>query len=417
MKLLFLGLNYAPEPVGIGPYTAGLAEGLAARGHAVTVIAGKPYYPQWKAYPGQRRGRADTRENGVNVVRVPHYIPANPSGARRIVHHASFAASALLPALVPPPGAAPCATGRKPDAVFAVAPSLMSVPVAVLAARRARAPLWVHVQDFEVEAALATGLVAQDSRFARLAQRIEDGILGRADMVSTISPQMVERLKAKGVAGDRVYELRNWSNAAFDFAAASDAAYRRDWALGTRRVALYSGNIANKQGLEIVIEAARLLAARDDIVFVICGEGPNRACLAERGAGLANVQFHDLQDAARMADLLSLASVHLLPQIVGAADLVLPSKLTNMLASGRPVVATAAAGTGLHDEVEGCGITTAPGDAAALATAVARLVDEPALAQSLGAAARARAAERWSQAAIIDRFEQQLNAFVARGRA
>ena len=95
-------------------------------------------------------------------------------------------------------------------------------------------------------------------------------------------------------------------------------------------VALYSGNIANKQGLETVIEAARQLAHRDDIVFVIAGEGPNRVALQKLAAGLGNVQFRDLQPAERMADFLSLASVHLLPQIVGAADLVLPSKLTNM---------------------------------------------------------------------------------------
>ena len=410
MKLLVLGLNYAPEPVGIGPYSAGLAEGLAARGHDVTVVAGKPYYPQWKAYDGQPAGRTASFENGVSIVRVPHYIPANPTGARRIAHHASFAASARGPAM-----AAACDV--RPDLVFTVAPSLMSVPVAARAAAKAGAPLWLHVQDFEVEAAFATGLVRESSALARLARAAENRILGMAQVVSTISPQMCARLEAKGIAPDRIYELRNWSNASFDFTSADPAAYRREWGLGDRKVALYSGNIANKQGLEIVIDAARQLAHRDDLAFVICGEGPNRARLAERAAGLANVQFHDLQPVERMADFLSLASVHLLPQIVGAADLVLPSKLTNMLASGRPVVATAAAGTGLFDEVEGCGLNTEPGDAQALANGIARLLDDAPLHARLGAAAKTRAAERWSQAAILDRLEGRLVQAVAQGRA
>lgn len=151
MKILILGLNYAPEPVGIGPYTTGLAEGLAERGHEVRVLSGVPYYPQWRLYAGHSGHRATTVEQGVTVTRVPHYIPAHPSGARRLLHHASFAASVH--------GDAMAEARRRPDLVLAIAPSLMSVPVAARAARRAGAPLWVHIQDFEVDAAFATGLI------------------------------------------------------------------------------------------------------------------------------------------------------------------------------------------------------------------------------------------------------------------
>lgn len=397
MKFLFLGLNYAPEPVGIGPYTTGLAETLAARGHAVSVVAGKPYYPQWRPYDGHTDGRSDTVENGVRIMRVPHYIPRDPTGAKRIAHHLSFAASCYRATLQ--------AAREKPDLVFTVAPSLLSVPVAARAARMAGAPLWVHVQDFEVEAAFATGLLGESSLAGRLARGLENRILRLADIASSISPQMCRRLVVKGLAPERVRELRNWSDPNFDFGRADPESYRREWRLGDRHVALYSGNIANKQGLEIVIEAARQLAARDDIIFVICGEGPNRARLEQLAAGLDNVRFHGLQPAERMADFLSLASVHLLPQIVGAADLVLPSKLTNILASGRPVVATAALGTGLYAEVQGCGVATEPGDASAMAEAIARLVDDPALHAQLGKAARRRAEAHWSRDAIIDEME------------
>ena len=357
-RVLIIGINYAPEPVGIGPYTAGLAESLVARGHRVSALVGKPYYPKWRIDPDHAGGgwtRAE--ENGVELTRCPLYVPAEPSGIKRIIHLASFAASALPPALK----AALERRERRAQVVFAIAPALTSVITAWLAARLAGARLWVHVQDFEVEAALATGLLPQGSLIARVAGWAESRLLRLADRVSTISPQMCAKLRDKGVAPERVIELRNWADARFAPDSAGAQAIRAEWGLGDRKVALYSGNIARKQGIEILVEAARLLQQRDDLVFVICGEGPNRAELERLAQGLSNVQLHDLQPAARMGAMLTMADLHLLPQIAGAADLVLPSKLTNMLFSGRPVVATTEPGTGLYAEVEGCGAITPPG--------------------------------------------------------
>jgi colanic acid biosynthesis glycosyl transferase WcaI len=104
-----------------------------------------------------------------------------------------------------------------------------------------------------------------------------------------------------------------------------------------------------------------------------------------------------------MGAMMAMADLHLLPQLAEAADLVLPSKLINMLASGRPVIATCAPGTGLFAEVEGCGMNTPPGDAAALARAIAELADDPLRRHQLGAAAVRRAEERWHKDTIIDR--------------
>lgn len=396
--LAIVGLNYAPEEIGIGAFTGGMARGLARHGLTVRAIVGKPYYPQWRTWDGYRgRGWRNTAEDGVNVTRCPHYVPAQPSGLKRIVHLASFAVTALPPAIA-------AAFGRgQPRVVICVAPALLSVPVAWLMARLAGAKLWIHIQDFEVEAAFATGLVDSGGVAARLARGVENRLLRLADRVSTISPQMCAKLLEKGIPAARVTEVRNWANAP-EPDPAQGAAYRAEWGLGDRKVALYSGNIANKQGIEIVVEAARMLASRRDLHFVICGEGPNRERLRALAAGLDNISFHDLQPAARVGELLSLASVHLLPQIAGAADLVLPSKLANMLFSGRPVVATALPGTGLHAEVEGCGVSTPPGDGAAFAQAIAAMLDDPAEAGRLGAAARERGIERWSQDAVLARL-------------
>ena len=396
-RVLIIGLNYAPEPVGIGPYTQGLAQALVENGASVSAVVAKPYYPQWQTVPAYAGGGWHREQDGaVDLVRCPIYVPARPNGFKRVIHLASFMLAALPPAL-----RIILRRETRPTLVIAIAPALLGVLTAWLAARLAGAKLWIHIQDFEVEAALATGLMREASLPARLAQWAENRLLQLGDRVSTISPQMCAKLIAKGIVPERVFEMRNWADTRFAPDPAGSDAIRAEWGLGGRIVAFYSGNIALKQGIEILIKAAHLLQDRSDIAFIICGEGPSRAELQRLSAGLSNVQLHDLQPAARMGAMLTMADVHILPQIAGAADLVLPSKLTNMLASGRPVVATCDPGTGLSAEVDGCGMITPPGDAAALAAAITTLADDPARRAEMGRSALQRAAERWAKPAII----------------
>lgn len=395
MRVLFLGLNYAPEAIGIGPYSTGLCQTLADGGHQVTVITAKPYYPHWRIFEGFRSPLYQRAYEGrVEVIRCPLYVPAEPTGLRRLLHHFSFALAALLATIL--------CSWRRRDLVVATAPSLLCAPVAVLAARLWRANCWLHVQDFEVEAAFATGLLDSGSRVAKLGRGFERRVIRSFDRVSSISPEMCAKLVEMGIPAERVIEFRNWAEVdAVRPAGSRTSPFRDEWRITTPHVALYSGNIANKQGLEVVIEAARLLAFRDDITFVICGDGPNLTRLKSRSAGLANIRYKGLQPFSSLGDLLALATIHLLPQKASAADLVLPSKLTNMLASGKPVIATAAAGSGLAREVEGCGIVVEPEDPAAFAAAIELLIDQSRLHADASRTARERALERWSKQRIL----------------
>jgi len=403
MKILILGLNYAPEKVGIAVYTTGMAEFFAAQGHKVDVVSGQPYYPGWRIMEGHSAWRySKTEENGVNVTRVPHYIPAFPSGTKRLMHHASFAFTAFFPMIGK-------ALRTRPDIIITIAPSLVAAPVALLVARISGARSWLHIQDFEVEAAFATGLINSDSWIARLARWFENTTIRSFDRVSTISPQMCKKLAQKGVPGNKIVEFRNWADIEAIKPLVQPSPYRAEWNITTPHVALYSGNIANKQGIEIIVEAARLLSPRKDLTFVVCGEGPNRARLEASARGLTNIRFHDLQPRERLNDLLGLAMVHLLPQLASAADLVLPSKLANMLASGRPVVATAKPGTGLADEVTGCGLVTPPGDVAAFAGAIETLIDKTQTYTCLADNTRLIAEKRYAKLSILIEFERQLN--------
>lgn len=399
MRILFFGLNFEPEPIGIGPYSTGLCRGLVDRGHRVIAITGKPYYPNWRKPEGSVAGWTRDVIADINIIRCPLYVPKNPSGKSRLAHHASFAISAIAPMAM-------MARRFKPDLIFSVAPSLASAPVGRLAARIAGAMSWLHVQDFEVEAAFKTGLLDPASGIGGAVRKLERRLLDGFDLYSSISGEMCDRLARSGIAPDRIVEFRNWANALS--ADASGDTFRKAWNITTPHVALYSGNIANKQGIEIIIDAAKRLCERRDLTFVVCGSGPYREKLVASAEGLPNIQFRDLQPIERLPELLALATVHLLPQKAEAVGLVLPSKLTNILASGRPVVVTAPQDSNLAHEVNGCGIATPPGDGASFVAAISAILDDRQMREDMGIRAIQRVRDRWHREVIIDRLEQEI---------
>ena len=400
MRLLFLGINYDPEIISIAVYSSGLCEYMARNGVDTKVVTAKPYFPQWRVFEGWRGPFWKRRKTaaGADVVHCPLYVPRIPSGAKRILHHASFALTA-----------APVTLWRalvwRPDVVFVIGPSMVAAPVGWLAARIGGAKAWLHIQDFEVEAAFATGLIQEESRTGRAAMAFERWGLRRFDKTSSISRPMLDKLRKKQVPEKNIYELRNWANLEKVTPIKGVSPMKAALGIETPYVALYSGNLSNKQGLEVLPEIARHLAHRDDVTLLICGDGPMRAELVASAESLTNIRFLPLQPLEKLSELLGVADVHLLPQIEGAADVMLPSKLTNMLASGRPVVATAHKGTALGDEVEGAGVLTPPGDGKAAASAVEALLDNPDLRSELGDAARVRALERWDMDAILGNLQ------------
>ncbi len=170
--------------------------------------------------------------------------------------------------------------------------------------------------------------------------------------------------------------------------------------------------MGKKQGLEILAQAASLSRSRTDLVWVFCGEGAGRGDFEQLCTGLPNVRWMPLQPLERLGELLTMADIHLLPQRADAADLVMPSKLNGILASGRPVVATARAGTEVANVVAGCGVVVACDDAAAFVLALA---DDAPRRAALGRAARTYAETNLGHAAVLGAFEVELGRLVGGG--
>ncbi|THF57623.1 glycosyltransferase WbuB [Pseudothauera rhizosphaerae] len=342
MKILVYGINYSPELTGIGKYSGEMARWFAEQGHAVRVVSTPPYYPDWKIWQAFSGRRYDTRvEDGVRVTRCPLYVPAKPSAVKRMLHLASFSASSSLTVL-----------GQlrwKPDLVILVVPTLFCAPQALLLAKMSGAKSVLHIQDYEVDALFGLG-IAKGGLLKRFAFAAERAILRTFDRVSTISSGMLQRARQKGVNEDRLRLFPNWSETArFRDVARDSALLSRLGAAPDRRVLLYSGNIGEKQGLETVVEAADRLRNRHKLQFLLVGEGAGKARLVEMAQhkGLTNLLFAPLQAYEDLPALLASADCHLVVQRRGAADAVLPSKLTNILAVGGNAVITADPDTSL----------------------------------------------------------------------
>lgn len=230
-------------------------------------------------------------------------------------------------------------------------------------------------------------------------------MLRRFDSVSSISYRMVERLIKKGVPKERTRFFPNWVNISHINPRRDGAAYRAQLGIAPDAVvALYSGTLGAKQGLMLIPAAAALLAHGRDIVFVICGDGVMKTQLTLESEGMPNIRLLVLQPLERSGDLLCMADIHLLPQSDDAAHLVLPSKLSAMLASGRPVVSTCRPGTELETVVSQCGLVVPPGNPAALADAIVSLVDDPQARLHLGLCARAWAEAHVEREVILRRI-------------
>lgn len=407
MRILFCGINYAPDLIGVPKYNTELCEWLKDNGHEVRVITAPPYYPAWSIPSAYRRWLYRHEIiNGVPVTRAPIYVPADPSGAKRLIHHASFALTSAIPAI--------STTLRwRPDVMFTVAPSLMSCALIAPLARWVRAKSWLHLQDFEVDAAFDLGLL-RNKYLRKMMFAMERRILRSFNAVSTISPQMLKRLNDKGIDIQNIRELRNWVDTTKIAPRAGQTKFRNELGVAVTDVlVLYSGSMSNKQGLDLIIEAAKDFDKEgSNVQFVLCGDGPYKSKLRELASSMTNVHFLGIQTEDQFAQLLYAADIHIIPQRAEAADLVLPSKLGGILASGRPVITMAAPNTGLAEETANAGLVASPGDARALATAVRTLVDDVELRQKLGKAARRQAVERWDKTSILSSLNRDLKTLV-----
>lgn len=403
-RILLIGGNFSPEPTGIGKYNGEMISWLADNGYDCTVITTYPYYPQWQVQPPYNRVRNWFKKEvtgKITIYRCPQYVPAIPSGKKRMLQDASFAAAAFVKVMQ-------LVWQRKFDVVITVAPPFHLGLLAVLYKKLRGATFVYHVQDLQIEAARDLQMI-KSKRLIGWLLKLERMILRRADHVSSIADGMIRKISDK--TGGEVLLFPNWVDVARFYPLTDKGALKEAFGFSAAdKIVLYSGAIGEKQGLEALLHAAAAWQHQPEMRFLICGSGPYKVRLEQLAEQLQlkNTVFLPLQPAAQFNNFLNMADVHLVIQKAHASDLVMPSKLTTILAVGGIALITANSGTGLHELVSrhNMGILVDAENQEALQSGIGRAVwDNTA---DIATNARAYAATHLSVSGVMTRFKEQV---------
>ena len=398
-KILIIGINYYPEDSAIGLYSTEKAEYLVKQGFDVTVITGFPYYPQWEIREDYKSKSYLVKEtiNGVKVYRSKQYVPKNPIFIKRIIHLTSFTFGNFINLF----------RISKPDIVISIIPFTTSSLLGWFLKKRYKSKHWVHIQDFEFDAAIDSGLLKGNKKLIiSFLQRIEKFVLNKADIVSTISFGMINKLTTKTKA--KTYYLTNWI----------DIKKFSDTNLGTHKYLtsaafkiVYSGNIGAKQDWDFFVEFLNQIKEINNVEVIVVGEGAEKVNLLQNIKPFAFVKHYNLVPYEELPSLLTSADLHVLFQKSDVIDTVMPSKILGMMASAKPSIVTG----NLKSEVATVFKESNGGfyfDGSSIEVIIEKMIelkDNKSLCATLGKNAKLFVEDKYSKNKVLDKFISQLN--------
>jgi len=373
-KILFVNQYYWPDHASTAQHLADLAESLATRGHDVHVLCGQGAYK-----PGTPRLPRQEVHNGVTIHRVAATSFGRKSTLHRMIDYLSFYFRAFLTAMLMPR--------------FDVVATLTTPPIIGLIGtflrrlKKSRHVYWS--MDLHPDASIALGRMSiKNPVVARLAW-LSDLVYRQADKVVVLGPYMADRIARKNVRRDRLSVIPVWSRRDEIYPLPRDGhELRASLGLADKFVVMYSGNLGLAHSFAEIIEAARRLKNRDDLVFLFVGGGPRLAEVkaAKEAEGLDNVRLMDYFPREQLHASLSVADVHLITMRSEMTGVVVPGKLYGAMASGRPTVFVGPNHCESADTIRqsDCGLTVNLGDANALVEALTALAADPEQADELG---------------------------------
>lgn len=399
-NVLFVTRYYWPEVIGSAPFCTDMASWLADHGHKTTVLSGLPHYPLMEIFPGYRDVKFASESVGeVAVERLRVGPPARPSALPRIANEVAFLMRGL--------GA--LATGRiaRHSLVLALCPSILCIALGIAARKRGGVCVAI-VHDIQSGLAETLGMVGR-GWLARLMRACERTVLNHTDLICVLSPEMKEQLNTIGVTAP-IEVMPLWVD--------TERLQPAEPVSRPSVKVVYSGNLGRKQGLGQVVALANELArCRPDIEFVLRGSGSQleelSADIARRG--LTNISFADLQPDEALGRSLASGDIHLVPQNPAAAAFAVPSKVFNIMAVGRPFVATAFPGSVLWQlqRQSGAFLCVPPYEPRTFAEAIIKLADDKRLRHELGRRGREFVELHYSKPRILGQFMSRLGVAMA----
>lgn len=398
MRLLFVTPYFPPEVGAPQSRLYELAVRLVRRGHAVTVLTGFPNYPSGVIPPEYRgKARMDEDMDGIRVVRTWIYATPNRGFVKRILNHLSFMVSATWTGL---------GLGAT-DAVFVESPPLFDGLAGWVLSVAKRAPMVFNVADLWPQSAVELGMV-KSRWLIRVAEAIEEFIYARSARIAAVT-RGIERILAERGFHKTVF-LPNGVDLDLFRPDGSGDAFRARHGLEGRFLVVYAGTHGLSQGLEVLVEAGRIMEGQGlGVTFLLVGDGSEKPRLVELARGVSTVRFLDSLPKREIPEVVAAADAYAvtlrdLPLFKGAV----PSKLYEAMSAAKPAVLAAyGEAPALLAEAD-AGLSVPPENAPALAEAVRRLMRDPDLRRRLGANGRRLVEERYDREKLVDRFEAML---------
>lgn len=411
MRLLLLIIQFPPDVNSTGLLMSQIANGLLARGHDVSVITSFPHYEQfqvWEAYRGKWAER--TQEKGLDVTRVRLFANGKKQSMKyRLLSYLSFNAFAAATNLL---------RRETYDAILCTNGSFFTGVAAYTSGGVKGTPFVYNVQDLYPETPIAQGQLTNPRAIAELS-RIERFMYRRARHITVITPAFQKNLvREKQVPAAKISVIPNFVDTEFIRPLPKQNSFSERHGLADKFVVTHAGNLGYIYDLDTMLDAAAQLRNERDIVFLIVGAGVMRAKLQAKAEqlALANVRFLDFQPYESLPSLRAASDVQVSLYRTGAARYSMPSKLYEIMSSGRPVLASAEADSDVANLIQEtkCGICIAPHRADALIDALLNLKNDPALRVGMGQHGRAAAEERFSVSSVVNQYDSLLQRVAGR---
>ena len=402
MNILFIGMNFKPEKIGIGKYSGELVDSMRKYGHKVDVITTYPFYPEWKIQKQYaKKIMLYKYEPEVDTVRCPIYVPKKINFLNRLIHYFTFLIS-IIPILI-------MKLFKNYDLVYLVVPSIIMMPLLIIFTKIKKIKFIVHVQDIETAAAISM-LEIKNLKMIEVISKLERYMYEKVDMVITISENMSSYFM-KFSKINRHFLLRNWVETNNYESKYDIKKIREKYNLEEKDfIILYSGSIGWKQGTEILLKTSEKLNELNvcNYKMVISGDGPDKEYLKHISQNNKNILWLPLQEENLFADFMSMADIHLITQKKEMTNYLMPSKLTSIFASGKPVIAQTNGGTELEEMIKNAGVTVKIDECDELVSAILYLKNNDKIRCSYGKNAKAKAYEYYDKQKLLSNLNNKL---------
>jgi colanic acid biosynthesis glycosyl transferase WcaI len=410
MRILLIVNQFPPDVNSTGHLMAELAARWLEWGHEVAVVTSLPHYQDFRieaAYRGKLYQR--DRVGNLDVFRLWVYAPGKKSMLNRLISYLSFAAGATLIGLLRRDSwdVILCANG---GFFTGIAAWLIGAPKGI--------PFIYNVQDLYPEVPVAAGQL-RNRHAIEILRRIEAFMYRKARQVSVISAPMRDNLLGKNLAPEKISVIPNFVDCEFIRPMARANEFSRSHGLDDKFVVMHAGNLGYVYDFDSLLSAAKALVHERDIVFLIVGEGVAKAALERRAQELRlpNVLFLPFQPREQLPWLRATANIQVSLYKSGAARHSMPSKIYEIMASGRPLLASAERHSAVWQLVEdtGCGVCLEPENAGQLTKAIRRLRDDVQLRERFAVNGRRAAQALYGKDVVAEAYQDLLQRVVNAG--